>query len=142
MTYSPPHWLFWVLLILASGIALLFTILDLNKLTKSNPAAWLVYDSLSKLFRELTHTDDKKERDTIYSKIEIERGKLPDKVLDKHIRLFLNAESERAIIGMDSYNETSQYLLSVQNERMRQYILNKYGERIWEQSVNTASLSM
>jgi hypothetical protein len=137
--YSPPHWLFWLFLILAIGLALLLTILDLRKLARNNPIAWEVYDNLCKLFRELTHTGEKKERDIIHSKIEKERGKLPDKTLDKMIRLFLNAEAERLRFGMDSYIDDAQYMLSLNNERMRNHIQSKYGDRIWTSSVNTAN---
>lgn len=140
MTYSPPTWLFWVLLSLAIGLALLLTLLDLKKLAQNNPTAWVVYDNLCELFRTLTHAINEQERDAIHACIEKERGKLPDKELDKMIRLFLDAEAERAKFGLSSYNDVAQYILSLNNERMRNYILNKYGERIWITSnVNTAN---
>lgn len=114
--YSPPRWLTQVLLGFAIVLALLLTIIDLKKQAKHNPIAWAVYDKLSELFRELTNADNDKQRDEIHARIEKERGKLPDKGLDKLIRLFLDAEDERARFGLDSYKSDAQYILSLQNE--------------------------
>lgn len=141
VTYSPPHWMTWALLAVAIVLALLLTILDLRKLAKNNLIVWVVYDNLVRAFRELTLEQDDVKRSEIYAKIEFERGKLPDKGLDKIIRMFLDAEGqERHKYGLTPYDEPTQYILSVHNERMRNYIFNKYGERVWAQStVNTAN---
>jgi len=94
-----------------------------------NKRAWEVYDNLCELFRELTHTKDEKERASIHSHIENERGKLPDKRMDEMIKLFLGAEAERARFGLNPYTDDAQYMLSLNNERMRNHIRGKYGER-------------
>lgn len=143
MNYAPPQYLFWVLLGVATCIALLLTIHDLRLAKHNNRIAWEVYDNLVKLFRELMNTDDAKQRAEKLALIETERGKLPDKQLDVLINLFLDAEAESAKLGLDPLHETSLYLLRVNNERMRNHINSKYGERIWngDYAVSTVSRS-
>jgi hypothetical protein len=46
------------------------------------------------------------------------------------INLFLDAEVERVRLGMNPLDENSQYVLSLNNERMRNHIKGKYGGRM------------
>lgn len=94
-----------------------------------NKIAWKAYDNLCEAFRELAYTKPEKERANIYARIEKGRGRLPDKKLDEMINLFLDAEAERAKLGMNPFSDDAQYFLSLNNERMRNHINNKYGNR-------------
>lgn len=126
MTFNPPQYLFWLLLVVGTLFAIYLTYRELNK---SHLAAWEVYDNLTNAFRDLMYSTDEKKRSDIHARIEQERGKLPDKELDKMINLFLDAEAERARYGMNPYSDDAQYVLSLNNERMRNYVYQKYGSR-------------
>jgi hypothetical protein len=142
VNYSPPHWLIWVLLFIAIGLAALLTIIDLKKLSRNNPIAWEVYDNLSVFFRNLMHTQDVNDRAKIYEQIETERGKLPDKHMDKIIDGdILNVEKERFRLNMSALSDDAETYLSEGLTRLRNYIFSKYGERIWrtKANVNTAN---
>jgi hypothetical protein len=140
MTYQPPSFLFWVLLVISICVAIYLTYRDISNNEKYNLVAWRAYDRLSELFRKLTHTIDEKERDDIHADIEKERGKVPDRTLDKMIRLFLNAEAERFKFHLNFYSDDAQYMLSLNNERMRNHIKDKYGERKPERENNLQTL--
>ncbi len=122
-------------------LALAFIIWQSSKPPKNNDVAWSVYDNLVVLFKDLMNTDDEKKRSEIHSQIEYERGRLPDKKLDELLNLFLEAEAEMDLTGVDPQNEASLYMLRLNNERMRNHIKSKYGDRVWKekQSVNTAN---
>ncbi|MBI2852990.1 MAG: hypothetical protein HYX84_07825 [Chloroflexi bacterium] len=134
--FNPPQWLFWVLLVAGISVAIYLTYRELNK---SHSVAWEVYDNLSKAFRDLTYATDEKQRAEIHAHIEEERGKLPDRELDTMINLFLNAEAERARFGLSPYSDDAQYVLSLHNERMRNYLSMKYGSREYGRADNALS---
>jgi hypothetical protein len=112
------------------GLAMfIFIIWQSRKPLENSDAAWQVYDELVNAFRELVFAKDEKLRVAVHTRIESERGKLPDKQLDKYINLFLAAEAERARYNIDPYSDEAQYVLSLNNERMRNHIKSRYGER-------------
>jgi len=129
LSYQPPPFLFWVLLGVAVCLAIYLTYRSLRRSFLYHRVAWEVYDNLCESFRKLSHTTDVKKRDKIQADIESQRGKLPDKKLDEIIRLFLDAEAEATKYGANPYSDAAQYDLSLTNERMRNHIQGKYGER-------------
>ena len=91
--------------------------------------AWQVYDNLSNAFKNLMYATGEADRVDAHACIEKERGKLPDKELDKLVRLLLDAESERIVLGMNPSSDAAQRVLSLTNERIRNHFKSKYGGR-------------
>ena len=127
--YDPPLWSFWLLLIITVIVATFLTYKELKRGFTYHRMAWKVYDNLVREFRELTYAKIEVDRANIHARIEKERGKLPDERLDEMITLFLAAEAERARFGMNTLSDDAQYLLSLNNKRMRNHINKKYGGR-------------